>query len=71
MDGNNNNQFGTVLLVVGSDGSYRTTTDASSLQPGETAVGRGTCWAGDANSAQETGRTLLDRAGVVNGRKRW
>ncbi len=46
MDGKT--QRGTMLLVVGRDGRCRTTTDAGSLQPGETMIGWGT--AGDAQN---------------------
>ena len=63
-------QFSTVLLVRDGDGNYRIAAPGN-VNDDEITVGRGTCWAKDEHSFNETGRTLLDRAGVVNGRKRW
>lgn len=62
--------LGTVLLVRAGD-TYHLA-HPGEVGAGEIVVGRGTCWNNDQHSFEETGRTLLDRAGIdENGRKRW
>jgi hypothetical protein len=62
--------FGTVYMVRDDAGNYRCTS-FEDIKPGEIPLQRGTCWRGEDAATSATAMTLLDRAGVVNGRKRW